>query len=64
MNVTTVQWFQQQHRHYFAEGISWLVCQWDACRNARGDYCLKASTHFLTKSLNGFSVNNLHIFPY
>jgi hypothetical protein len=35
--AVVVQWFQQQHREYFVEGIHWLVRQWYACLNAYGD---------------------------
>jgi hypothetical protein len=37
--VLVVQWFQQQPREFFAEGIQRLVHQWDAyLNNAHGDY--------------------------
>jgi hypothetical protein len=33
-----VQWFQQQPREFYVDGIYCLVCQWDACLNAHGSY--------------------------
>jgi phage terminase large subunit-like protein len=39
-DVKTVvkQWFQQQPREFFVEGIHRLVHQWDACLITHGDY--------------------------
>jgi len=31
VKTVVLQWFQQQPRKFFIEGIHWLVSQWDAC---------------------------------
>jgi hypothetical protein len=41
--AVVVQWFQQQPREFFVEGIHWLVHQWNACFNTHGDLLLIAS---------------------
>jgi hypothetical protein len=38
VNAMIVQWFQQQPRMLFVEGIHWLVLKWEAFINTQGDY--------------------------
>lgn len=33
-----VQWFRQQGREFFADGIQWHVHQWDSYLNACGNF--------------------------
>jgi hypothetical protein len=35
--IRVVQWFQQQPKEFFAEGICWLLLPWDTFLSAYGD---------------------------
>jgi hypothetical protein len=37
IKAAVVQWFQQQPREFFIEGIHWLVRQYEACLSVHGD---------------------------
>jgi hypothetical protein len=38
MQEAVVQWFGQQLREFFADGICWPVHHWVSCLNACGDF--------------------------
>jgi hypothetical protein len=37
VKTTVIQWFQQQPKEFFAEGIHQLVQKWDTCPNNHSD---------------------------
>jgi hypothetical protein len=51
-----VEWIKQQPKEFFADGICWLVHQWDACLNSYGDFKLSQYLQPWAFS-NGFHLN-------
>lgn len=57
VNITMVQWLQQQSRNFFADRIHQLLHQWDAWLNTHGKY-FKSLLHYPAQSSDRFILNN------
>jgi hypothetical protein len=60
VKAVVVQWFQQQPREFFVEGIRRLMHQLDACLSTHG-YFFNSLYFFIQQYSNGFHLSSLHM---